>query len=388
MATVGLKSSRHLKARLLDALSKSGESKNRTPNLKPKWLAVFGAGDLGRLALEFCSSCGIDVDVVIETKPRAGIIEFGRRRIPVFPASEFPEANRQETVVLVAVSTSPFTPIHRLLKSYGYWEVIPFMDIANRSDCSHPLANGWRVGEVGFEELQDVKRVCGLWHDKASIEHFEAFVRWHVDSTELLPRRAPIDPNSRYVISQMRKFTSRRHFQFVDVGACRGETLERLSKASVFFDEYLLIEPDEDNRKQLTEKCRTMRIDPSCVQVSDALLARDSREVTFAKGLGYCSQIWPGGADVRSTLPLDDLGATPDVIKIHTEGGEAEIVAGSRKTISSYRPALMIAVYHDRSGISRAILDIANECADYYWLFRLHAFQGTGAFVYGFPKNA
>lgn len=387
IADLGPTSRRFLTARLLTTLGTKVSSKIALTTFESKPLAIFGAGELGRLALEFCSACGSDVQVVLETNPKGETLGFGNKTVPVCPVNGFPEASRNKIDVLVAVSTTPFVPIKRFLEDHGYSNVIPFMDIVSKPQNAHPLTNGWRVGEVSPEELRDVEQVCNLWHDKASLEHYEAFVRWHVDSTEVLPQLVPIDPLSRYVIPQLKKFISSRHIQFVDVGACRGESLERLTKSSILFDQYILVEPDEDNREQLIEKCRYLGIDPSRLRVVDALLASEVGEVTFAKRLGYCSQIWSGGDVVRSTLRLDDLGVTPDVIKIHTEGNEAEIVRGGLETISTYRPALIVAVYHNRNGLSKAILDIADECIEYSWSFRLHAFQGTGAFIYGFPKD-
>jgi hypothetical protein len=76
----------------------------------------------------------------------------------------------------------------------------------------------------------------------------------------------------------------------------------------------------------------------------------------------------------------------PDLIKIHTEGSELDILKGAAKTIKRYNPLLAYSVYHNRDGLCRAIIEPMKSFDNYLWYFRLHCYQGTGAFVYGVPK--
>lgn len=88
----------------------------------------------------------------------------------------------------------------------------------------------------------------------------------------------------------------------------------------------------------------------------------------------------------RLTKTLDELNLEPDILKIHTEGSEFEILQGGYLTISRYRPVIMYTIYHTRDGLTRSIFGPMKLFPNYSWYFRLHSFQGTGAVVYGLPK--
>ena len=82
---------------------------------------------------------------------------------------------------------------------------------------------------------------------------------------------------------------------------------------------------------------------------------------------------------------MDSLQIKPDLIKIHTEGTELDVLMGAKKTIINYKPFLVCSVYHRREGFYSDITTPIKNFKNYNWFFRLHGFQGTGAFIYGIP---
>ena len=145
------------------------------------------------------------------------------------------------------------------------------------------------------------------------------------------------------------------------------------------------MEPDARNRERLELEVRDLRASSATVKILPDLLAANSGSTNFAEGLGYCSQVWSSSESNRSTVTLDELKLRPDVLKVHTEGTEFDILQGGCETILNFRPIIMFTTYHNRDGLSKSVVGPIRLFRNYSWYFRLHSFQGTGAVVYGIP---
>jgi hypothetical protein len=77
-----------------------------------------------------------------------------------------------------------------------------------------------------------------------------------------------------------------------------------------------------------------------------------------------------------------------NLLKVHTEGSELEILKGAENTIRSRKPLFMYSVYHRREGFCGDIAEAMLLFPGYKWYFRQHGFQGSGAFVYAIPVDA
>ena len=63
-----------------------------------------------------------------------------------------------------------------------------------------------------------------------------------------------------------------------------------------------------------------------------------------------------------------------------------DVLLGGINTISKNRPALAFSIYHNRDGLCKVPFESMQLFDGYKWYFRLHSYQGTGAFIYGVPK--
>jgi FkbM family methyltransferase len=240
---------------------------------------------------------------------------------------------------------------------------------------------------VGNDEAQRIFELCCCWSDETSLRHFEAFIAWHSDLTEIPLIEHPILVNERYTIQRLLNFLKGRHRQFVDVGCHLGESVRRLLGAGLVFEDYVLIEPDMASRMKLAALIEEMPLKSSAIKIIDNVVGMQAGTVNYIEGLGYCSQIWEHGLSKRCLTTLDELSLEPDLIKVHTEGSETEVLLGAWKTIESNRPALAFSIYHSRHGLTGGAAEVVERHPDYSWYFRMHSFQGTGAFVYGIPND-
>ena len=350
-------------------------------------LYIYGAGELGALALEYCESCNIPVLGVLD-RSRTGIFCSKAGRDYAIDSPDITEEVIDKSApVAVAIATLPFEPIRDQLNASGWKCVFPFYNLAADSCAGHPLRNGWRLGAVSDVEKNEVEWICNRWNDEVSWRHYEAFIAWHRDNSELNLDSCPIEPDQRYAIPELLRRLASRRQQFVDVGSHRGESVQRLNKAGIYFDEYILLEPDALSREYLISHQVDFLPKGSRASIRSDVVGETNCIAPYQDGLGYCSQLWSEATDKRQVVPLDSLNLRPDFLKVHTEGTELSVLRGAMNTVLHSRPCLAFSVYHRREGFYKDIAEAMRMFPGYRWFFRLHSHQGTGAFVYAIPNS-
>lgn len=346
---------------------------------------IYGAGELGSLAIQYCEACGIRILGVLD-RNKTGLIKGELSEYLIHDPEKISMQQRSDSLVAIAIATRPLNQIINSLYSNGWKNVVPFYALTSEERLGHPLGNGWKINLVSNEERKRLQWICENWYDDISLLHYEAYLSWHADKTELALLDAPINPDQRYVIEPLLREFSLRNQQMIDVGSHRGESVMRLANEGIFFAEYILIEPDMKSSEHLIGNIKNYLPADKRISHLNYVLGASNTLKPFQEGLGYCSQIWSKSTTKRDVIALDSLEYSPDFLKIHTEGSELEILAGARVTISRSRPVLAFSIYHNRDGFVRAIFEPMKWFRDYKWFFRLHSFQGTGGFVYGIPK--
>jgi FkbM family methyltransferase len=347
---------------------------------------IYGGGEMGLLALEYCERCHIPIHGVLDSF-KQGVLTSGSGVVyqifnPFIKYSD--DAFRRH--VLVAVVTVSFDEIKGQLCAAGWESIYPFYDLTYPPRAEHPLSNGWSIGVISDSEKEMMELIKLGFGDEQSRLHYDAFVQWHLNKIELSTSPYPIDPGSRYAIPEVLTFLRGRCIQMVDVGAHHAESVIRLSREDMIFQSYVLFEPDPISFYYL-ESSKNLYPYGAKVQVMRVALSDSVRKRWFSQGLGYCSQFSESGSEELTSRKLDEFHLEPDFLKIHTEGSELEVLRGSVETIARYRPLIAYSVYHRRAGFLGDILEPMTCFEGYDWFLRLHGFQGTGAFVYGVPTR-
>lgn len=352
-----------------------------------KGIYIYGAGELGHLALDYCEACGIPVLGYLDRSRTQTIKSRLGRDYLVVPPSSALAHQLQEHVVAVAIATQPYWPIHHQLQELGWKSVVPFYQLTAKPREGHPLRNGWYLGTVSDQERKMVEEICALWEDEDSWTHYEAFLAWHCDGTEIDLQHTPIFPTQRYALPELLNVLGSQASQFVDVGGHKAESVRRMRDSGVIFDEYVIFEPDPSSRAALHADLPELIPRGAKTIVHPQVLSDSKKSVRYQSNLGYCSQIWEKGFAHQEAATLDSFGLQPSFLKVHTEGSEALILKGGENTIRESRPVIAYSVYHRREGFYKDIHDVMSSAQGYKWYFRLHSFQGTGGFVYGVPIN-
>jgi FkbM family methyltransferase len=349
-------------------------------------LALYGAGNLGRMAKEFLDAVGRPFEMVIDRNAA------GLRGAPYWQGSTVlgldavPYEVRQGHVVLVTVATAAYAPVERALREAGFAHVVPFYDFAEGFRDVHPLSNGWFAKAFTDLDLRMTGRALDGFADDVSRAHHLQFLAWRRLRQEWTFDGAPVTGGDRFFIPDVMAALGDDE-TFIDAGAHHGSVIEAFSgRMNGKFRRIIAVEPDAANRAKLRAFADTAMAGDDRIAIFDCALGSDTGEARFHSGLGYASQISPTGTDAVRVEMLDRLGPA-SFLKLHLEGGELAALKGARELLWRDRPVVAATVYHNDDGIWRTPLWLMETLKDYRFLFRLHSWCGTGAVVYAVPEE-
>ena len=149
----------------------------------------------------------------------------------------------------------------------------------------------------------------------------------------------------------------------VDVGAYRGDTLEKWRKEAPALTEVYAIEPDRKSFEKLSKNAPCM---PFAVHLYHAAAWRaDGEGVFFQSGNRNASlqkaeetASFQKKTDLVKTLKIDTIleGRSVELIKYDTEGAEKEAIEGTSRTIRACKPHLLVSAYHKSRDIFSLLL--------------------------------
>jgi FkbM family methyltransferase len=346
-------------------------------------LALYGAGNLGRLARDFLRAVGLDFAFVIDRDAARLSNDPAWADARLLHPDAVTASDKREVLVAVSVTTSPYVPIERALIEQGFEHVVPFYDLAENFRDRHPLSNGWFAAPLTTKDRDNAAKVLQRWDDDISRAHHLQFLAWRRLREEWTFEGAPPTACRRFLIPEV---TSVLHGDevFLDGGAHIGIVTEAfVTQTAGQFRNVVAVEPDPASHA----RCRqALGGDPRIDVLGCALGDRDGRAL-FHDGLGYASQLSDTGAMWAEVRTIDALGLAPSFVKLHLEGGELSALKGARRTLLAHRPIVAATVYHNADVIWRTPLWLMETLPDYRFLLRLDAWCGTGAVIYAIPRE-
>jgi len=352
-----------------------------------KPLAIYGAGNLGKMAATYFRHLGVEFLFVVDANPSLHQGDPFWEGVTVFSANEIPIDQRESTLLAVCVATSPFSDISASLLEDGWRDAVPFYDIAEAYQDRHPLGNGWFVGQLDRVDLKEMDGVMARWKDDVSRAHHLQFVAWHRLREDWHFNDAPVTTNDRYFIPELLA-TLHDHESFLDVGAHHGEVIQQfVTTVGNRFAAICAIEPDTVNQARLSDQVEPFETSDSAVNVLTCAVGEKQGRMNFYNGLGYASQFADIGPRLIEVKRIDDLGLAPTFIKLHLEGWELSALKGSLNTLTRYRPIVVTTAYHNRLGLWELPKWLMDNLSNYAYLVRLHSWCGTGLVIYCIPDE-
>ena len=350
-------------------------------------LALYGAGNLGRLARDFFKAVGRDCVMAIDLDADRLKADAGWSGVPILRPDEVTDTVKHGARLSLCVVTAPYVPLERSLSEQGFKDIVPFFDLAEGFRHLHPLSNGWFAPPLTSRDEAKTAAVLARWDDDISRAHHLQFLAWRRLRQEWTFDAAPVAGGNRFFIPEVTDVLGRDEV-FVDAGAHHGSVIEAFNRQTKSaFKQIVAIEPDPSNRACLAENLRRWLPDDARVTVCDCVLAEGRREAPFHDGLDYASQLSGTGRMRVTTSTLDALALSPTFVKLHLEGGELAALKGAQQTLRTHRPIVVATVYHNADGIWETPRWLMDTLPDYRFLFRAHAWCGNGAVVYAIPHE-
>lgn len=347
-------------------------------------VVLYGAGELGRLALDFLIYVGVKVEFALDRAASDGDLLGGI--IPVYRQEQSPCLDNH--LILVTTVNVPYSEISEQLKKRGLMRVLPFYDYALQFADRHPLNNGWFSGPLTIEDQRNITKVMAGFEDARSRAAYLQFLAWRVLREDWVFDDAIVFNGDRFFIGPIQEILSDEEC-FLDVGAYDGRAfLHFLTVTGEKFNSALLIEPDEKNFLLLQQSVEKLPQEiMQKITLLKGALASASGKHCFAQGFDFASRLWDIKQGEVKVFRLDNLKFPFSFIKMHIEGAEYEALKGGLTHIKTHRPVLAITVYHNRDGLWKTPMLLQETLLEYIFVFKMHSWCGTGAVIYGIPKE-
>ena len=374
------------------AIDKLAEILSAEPGSGPRAMdgpfALYGAGKLGRMAMDFFAHAGLAPTVIIDAKADMLRDDPGWQSWTVLSPNQVPVEMKRVLPLVVSIATVCFTELAEGLRSQGWRDVTPLYDVMEAYRDRYPIGNGWFMGAVDANERAMIERVLAGWSDDLSRAHHLQFIAWHRLREDWVFAGAPVDLERRYFIPEVVSLLGDQEV-FVDVGAHRGETAKAFRDfVDNRFDKVIMFEPDHRNAASIQAGLAVL---PEPIRRRHTLVTRALSHGMgthpFFSQLGYGSQLCGFGGDTVETMALDEIGVAPSYVKLHLEGHELNALQGAERTIRRYRPIIAVTTYHSEAGLWELPFWLMDTLTDYRFILRLHSWCGTGAVMYCLPAE-
>ena len=356
-----------------------------------KPLAIYGAGKLGKMAIEFLQQIGVRPSIVIDANPIASSDDPFWQDIEIVTPDAVSMLVRSSHMLAVSIASLPFEELAKPLTAQGWIDIVPFYDVTEAYTDVYPLSNGWVLHQMDEDDIKSTQEVLTEWADDLSRAHHIQFLAWHRFREDWTFQDAPVELDNRYFTPEVMR-TLRFQESFLDVGAHRGEISDRFRfKMDNNFKNIWMIEPDPNNFAYIKNSVYNYWNENDGVHLLDFAVADCIGNRTFYSGLGYASQLSLLGKEKIEVTTIDQLNLQPSFIKIHLEGWELEALKGATETIRKFKPILAVTIYHNQLGMWQIpiwlIMQTRSMAVQYKFYLRMHSWCGTGVVIYAIPDE-
>jgi FkbM family methyltransferase len=350
-------------------------------------LVIYGAGNFGRMALDFLNDVGVEAVMVVDA--RADLIRGTKdwSGIDLRTPDEVPEQLKSDALLALSVVTSPVLPILEGLQQQGWKRCVPFYDVAESFRPQHPLSNGWFSRPLTAADIDEIGACLDAWADDCSRAHHLMFLAWRLARQEWRFDGVSVDNSNRFFIAEVRDAMKPDEL-FLDGGAHHGSVSEAFLAVSGPDSRIVAFEPDTENADRFAAwRANQPGHVRARIELRRGALDSLSQDRRFHGGLGYMSQLTGDGPETVVTQTIDAAKLDPGFVKLHLEGGELDALKGGLATLTRSRPVIAVTVYHNADGLWRTGRWMRENLTDYSLLMRTHSWCGTGAVIYAIPDE-
>ncbi len=225
--------------------------------------------------------------------------------------------------------------------------------------------------EFAKSRADEIRRAYNLLADDESRHVFEYTLLYKLTGNISYLFEAESDKNEVY--RSLLKADEIR--TYADLGAYNGDTVRELMAYAPDLSEVVAFEPDRRSFRKLSEFCDELT-SPSVERINAAAWS-ERATLTFGDEGNRNSGLFAKGKSVEvAAISLDEVmnGRAVDYVKYDVEGCEREALDGSKGTILSCKPRLLVSAYHRSEDIFALPLQIAKMRPDYKLYMRRYAY--------------
>ena len=343
--------------------------------LLSKNIVLYGAGALGRMAIDLLKRAEINDYEIVDKK--LNVLD-GKN---VKKLNELTIGCKKNSLFLVTICTIPYNDIEKELRDNGVENIMQFYTYAYIK-MPQLLSNGWFVHDIFPDIEEGVMQVFDLLkHHEFSIRHYLQFCWWKMREKEVVSEAYKVLSGKKYFNAPIMPLLNRDEV-FLDCGCYNGCVIEQfIEKVDGVYKKIYAFEPDKASLKTAKENL----VGKDIVFDSRAL-GRRSETRHFQNDLGFASKLLENGSERVEVVSVDELHIKPSIIKLHVEGSELDVLEGAIKTIEQNRPIIMVFADHNSDGLVK-IPQFVNKLKDYKLYFLLHDYCGNSAIYYMIPKE-
>lgn len=219
-----------------------------------------------------------------------------------------------------------------------------------------PVIGGGLFDKAYYDSrINEFGQICSLLADETSKKTFKNIIKYKISGKIDYLFECETDFDEPY-----KSFLKPQGGEIIlDLGAYNGDTALEFSKTFPNYEKIIAVEPDKKTFKKLVANTDGLKTENHNVCISDF-----TGVGSFSMNAGRNSAI--GEGEEINVTTVDDLlkGEKVTLIKMDVEGEEARAITGAEKTISEYRPKMIISAYHrteDFLEIPKNVLKIRND---------------------------
>ncbi|MFA6294287.1 MAG: FkbM family methyltransferase, partial [Victivallales bacterium] len=290
---------------------------------------IYGIGNTGRKIHQALKVQGITPAAFIDRSARAGQDLEG---IPVY-LPDTPLTDRKSPVIIGVFNRDKdaYTPaIAEHLNELGYLSVIDFETFFQKHHTGLPESIFWLARpEFHLSHSTEIKDACDIWADPRSREIYITQMLHRMGEVfTILPEPdwgdAQYDPEDVPLLPAP--------YNFMDIGAYDGDTLESLRRRNKVLNKVVCFEPDMRNFRKLAE--RVSRNGPFAreIQLIPAAVGDVCQTLNFTADGTEAASFSAAGSVSVPAVSIDSVsyGFEPNYIKLDIEGHEESALKGLR----------------------------------------------------------
>ena len=345
-------------------------------NLCSMDIILYGAGSLGRLAMETLKYMGIKPKAIVD-KSKSGML----MGVDIMRIDSVSKNDRENCLFLICISTISYNEVMRELEHEGVKYALHYYTYAFIKNPS-VLGNGWLLYDNDYC-YKKANEICELLQkDEKSIAHYLTFLYWKRYNEEKIVEGHYIDSGKKYFDCDCFPVLSNSE-SFLDVGCYKGAIIQKfLDATNELYQSIIGIEPITDFYNETIIRFKNTRN----ITILNCAISDSKGIGKINSQIGMACHLDINGMTNIDIKTIDSLGISPTIIKLHVEGKEYNCLVGGAKTITEQRPVLMVVADHNSDGWY-VIPKFVDQLENYSLFFRLHDYCGNSAVWYFIPNE-